>query len=95
MHNRKGCIFPVIVPFLLMAGGVPNAIAAEEVVVERDVPVPMRDGVKLKADIYTPKAEGKFPVLLLRTPYSKAGGEADGRKAAARGWPRERPNVPI
>ncbi len=86
MCNRKGRIFPVIVPFLMIAGAAANAIAADEVVVDRDVPVPMRDGVKLKADIYTPKAEGKFPVLLLRTPYNKSGGEGDGRKAAARGY---------
>lgn len=34
-----------------------------------NVPVPMRDGVKLSADVYLPVAEGKFPVLVTRTPY--------------------------
>jgi len=29
----------------------------------------MRDGVKLYADIYRPRREGKFPVLVVRTPY--------------------------
>ncbi|MGO9405407.1 MAG: CocE/NonD family hydrolase [Terriglobales bacterium] len=54
--------------------------------VERGVPVKMRDGVALRADIYRPKADGKFPVLLTRTPYDKTG-EADfGLKAAARGY---------
>ena len=33
-----------------------------------------RDGVKLYADIYRPKAEGKFPVILMRTPYDKSTG---------------------
>ena len=33
----------------------------------------MRDGVTLRADICRPKAEGKFPVLLTRTPYDKDG----------------------
>lgn len=41
-----------------------------EVRMEHNVPVPMRDGTALSADIYRPDAEGKFPVLLLRTPYS-------------------------
>jgi len=31
----------------------------------------MRDGVKLAADIYRPAAEGKYPVILTRTPYGK------------------------
>jgi hypothetical protein len=35
-----------------------------------DVPVPMRDGTVLSADIYLPQAEGPFPVVLMRTPYS-------------------------
>jgi len=40
-------------------------------VVERDVAVPMRDGVVLRAHIFRPEAEGRFPGILLRTPYGK------------------------
>ncbi|MGG4196465.1 hypothetical protein ABEW50_23830 [Paenibacillus jamilae] len=40
------------------------------VIVERDVPIPMRDGIILYADIYRPEV-GVHPVLLLRTPYNK------------------------
>jgi putative CocE/NonD family hydrolase len=36
-----------------------------------NVAIPMRDGVRLAADIYRPKAEGAFPALLIRTPYDK------------------------
>jgi predicted acyl esterase len=36
-----------------------------------NVMVPMRDGVKLAADIYLPDEKGAFPVLLCRTPYNK------------------------
>ncbi len=43
-----------------------------EVRVERNVEAKMRDGVVLRADIARPKARGKFPVLLLRTPYGKS-----------------------
>ncbi|HXY52709.1 MAG TPA: CocE/NonD family hydrolase [Terriglobales bacterium] len=44
----------------------------------RNVMIVMRDGVKLAADIYRPAQndrpmEGKFPVILLRTPYNKDG----------------------
>ncbi len=45
-------------------------------VVETDVMVPMRDGVKLATDIARPKGEGKFPVILMRTPYRKGLGGA-------------------
>lgn len=43
--------------------------------------VAMRDGVKLACDVYRPglngcPAEGKFPAILERTPYSKAGVES-------------------
>lgn len=41
--------------------------------VDYGVMVPMRDGVLLSADIYRPDAPGKYPVILSRTPYNKAG----------------------
>lgn len=31
----------------------------------------MRDGVTLYADVYRPNAEGKYPIILIRTPYDK------------------------
>ena len=48
-----------------------------DVVVLKDVMVPMRDGVKLATDLYVPAengrpAEARFPAVLLRTPYNKA-----------------------
>lgn len=42
-------------------------------VVERDVPVPMRDGTVLRADVWRPAGPGRFPVLLQRLPYDKSG----------------------
>ncbi len=64
-----------------------GALAAEsyDVTIEYGVAVKMRDGVVLRADIYRPKAEGKFPVLLQRTPYDRRGGGV-GPRAAARGY---------
>lgn len=47
-----------------------------DVLIQRDVPVPMRDGASLITDIYRPgengdMARGKFPVILVRTCYDK------------------------
>ena len=63
-----------------------NAAEPYAVTYERNVPVKMRDGVTLHADIYRPQAEGKFPVLLQRTPYNKDWGFDFGMKAAAHGY---------
>lgn len=48
------------------------------VITEKDVMVPMRDGIRLSTDIYFPArnsvpAEGTFPTLMERTPYNKEG----------------------
>jgi predicted acyl esterase len=40
--------------------------------VEKNVYVPMRDGVRLAVDIYRPDMPGKFPALLGMSPYGKA-----------------------
>ena len=57
-----------------------------EVTVQRNEAAKMRDGITLRADIYRPKAEGKFPVLLVRTPYDKRNETNFGLKGAARGF---------
>lgn len=41
-----------------------------EIRVENRVAVPMRDGVVLFADVYRPVGDGKYPVIVSRTPYS-------------------------
>ena len=65
-----------------------SAVVAQsmDVTVEHGVKVTMRDGTVLRADIYRPQAEGRYPVLLQRTPYNKAGGEDFGMRAAATGY---------
>jgi putative CocE/NonD family hydrolase len=56
------------------------------VTIEHNAVAAMRDGTKLRADIYRPKADGKFPVLLVRTPYDKTNEMQFGARAAARGY---------
>jgi hypothetical protein len=69
-----------------------SLFAAESypVKVERGVSVKMRDGVMLRADIFRPDTEGKFPVLLQRTPYRRAvtwGYDVDfAQRAASHGY---------
>lgn len=62
-----------------------------EIVVETDVLIPARDGVKLAADLYRPAKDGKpldgkFPALLTRSPYNKKGMAKEGEYYAARGF---------
>ncbi len=38
--------------------------------IENRVPIPMRDGVVLYADVYRPIGDGRHPVIVSRTPYS-------------------------
>ncbi len=66
----------------------PVALPAETygIIIEHGVAGAMRDGVKLRADIYRPNAPGKFPILLVRTPYDKTQEMEFASKAAARGY---------
>ena len=54
-----------------------------DVVIERDVMVEMRDGVRLATDLYFPARDGqpvpgKFPTVFHRTPYDKSDVERNG-----------------
>ena len=76
-----------------VTGGTPVLRPADryEVVVEKSVMVTMRDGVKLATDLYFPardgkKVEGKFPVILERTPYGKNTSRGWANYFAQRGY---------
>jgi len=43
----------------------------QQITVDFDVPAKMRDGTILRANVYRPIGEGKWPVLLTRLPYGK------------------------
>lgn len=57
--------------FLFVAGALLAQAPEPSAVFESDVKVPMRDGVQLAANIWRPKAEGRYPVILMRSPYGK------------------------
>jgi uncharacterized protein len=77
------CAFAFFIAILIFpAFNSRQAFAAEtseaqyDVYVERDIKIPMRDGLELFADAYRPTedgqvAPGKFPVVLIRTCYNK------------------------
>jgi putative CocE/NonD family hydrolase len=59
-----------------------------DVLMEMNLMVPMRDGIKLATDIYRPDAKGKYPVILVRTPYGSESTQYSdrGRYFAGRGY---------
>ena len=62
-------------------------LAAASMLIERDVMIPMRDGVRLATDIYRPASHGEpltgtFPVILERTPYDKSAPSRSERSVA-------------
>ena len=62
-----------------------------DVVAQKNVSVPMRDGTVLATDLYLPArdgkvAKGKFPAVMERTPYDKEGKVNEGRYFARRGY---------
>ena len=42
-----------------------------EIVKRLNVKVPMQDGIRLAANIFLPSESGRFPAILVRTPYNK------------------------
>ncbi len=69
----------------------PGALGAQGPVRRLDaVRVPMRDGTKLIADLWLPAATGRYPVITIRTPYSRRADWLDakgvGEYFAARGY---------
>lgn len=61
---------------------------ADNVVVERNLRVPMRDGIVLLADHYNPQHHSNAPTILVRSPYGRAGifGLVFARPFAERGF---------
>lgn len=70
---------------------VPKTEPSNQVQVEKNIEIVVRDGTKLAADIYLPAKDGKlldgkYPVVLARTPYNKEGMKSDAEFFAARGY---------
>jgi len=64
-------------------------VAAVAPLIEKDVPVRMRDGVVLRADVWRPSSTGRSPVLVYRTPYDRRqaqGAQSTVARATERGY---------
>jgi putative CocE/NonD family hydrolase len=70
-------VFAIIpAPLLHAQTATTPAATTYDVSVAKDIMIPMRDGVHLATDVYRPATngapvDGKFPALLMRTPYDK------------------------
>ncbi len=67
----------------------PQAATDPALNITRDVAIPMRDGVILRADVLLPREPGRFPTLVYRTPYNKESALLTAKtfsKAVARGY---------
>ena len=49
----------------------------DEVIIEEDVPVVVRDGTRLSARVFRPADSGEYPVIMAFTAYNKDGGPDD------------------
>jgi putative CocE/NonD family hydrolase len=87
--NKKFILLLISIAALVLPAGFAQTAPSYEITIEQGVETKMRDGVILKSDIYRPRADGQFPVLLERTPYDKngdVGSDSFASKAAAKGY---------
>jgi hypothetical protein len=66
---------------------------ADAVVVDWDVPITMDDGTVLRADVFRPSRDGRYPVILSYGPYGKGLAFQEGYPAAWEGMIRSHPDV--
>jgi len=86
--QRKRTIRVLIAAFFVLGLHTATALAQTlyRVTIQQNVSVKMRDGVSLVADIYRPVSDEKFPVLLQRTPYNRAGDARMANELASHGY---------
>ncbi len=68
-----------------------NALAHMRI--DWDVPIPMDDGVVLRADVFAPALAGRYPVLLTYGPYAKGLAFQDGYPSAWQRLVADHPDV--
>ena len=61
--------------------------------IDWDVPITMDDGLVLRADVFRPVQDGKYPVILTYGPYAKGLAFQDGYPSAWERMTREHPDV--
>lgn len=82
-------LFLLLLANSLLAQSQSVPAATQNNFVELNVPVAVRDGVMLRADVMRPAESGKFPTLVYRTPYGKDAARVEYttfQKAVGRGY---------
>jgi len=85
-HKRSRAITLLLVVLFILAQSGTQAQTLYRVTIQQGVRVKMRDGVTLAADVYRPVSDEKFPVILQRTPYNRAGGAQTANELASHGY---------
>jgi uncharacterized protein len=62
--------------------------------IDWDVPITMEDGLVLRADVFRPVAEGRYPVMLTYGPYAKGLAFQEGYPSAWERMAQKHPDVP-
>jgi len=70
-----------------------GSLVSDGMRVDWDVPVAMDDGVTLRADVFSPSAPGRYPVLLTYGPYAKGLAFQEGYPSAWQRMVAEHPDV--
>src|ERR1051325_3608650 len=84
--RRRAIIFVLVAVLFILAENDIRAQTLYRVTIQQDVRVKMRDGVMLAADVYRPVRDEKFPVLLQRTPFNRAGEIPMANELASHGY---------
>ena len=94
MRNRRNKLVMLFLLSALLFGWASRTnsranATGEDFVKQQNVPVTMRDGVVLRADVWLPTGTARFPTLIYRTPYGKGGASKEWttfEKAVKRGY---------
>ena len=89
IHRRRLATALPLLAILFLFNNDSARISAQtlyRVSIQQSVSVKMRDGVSLVADIYRPVSDGKFPILLVRTPYNRTGEAGVANELASHGY---------
>ena len=83
-RNKRAICFSLFVVLIVFVEN--HAQTLYRVGIQQGVRAKMRDGESLAADVYRPVSEERFPVLLKRTPYNRAGEAQEANILASHGY---------
>jgi putative CocE/NonD family hydrolase len=86
LRRKRTIGFSLFIVLLVLAENHTYAQTLYRVAIQHGVSVKMRDGVSLVADVFRPLSDEKFPVVLQRTPYNRAGETRTANELAAHGY---------